>query len=157
MPGQHSEESPNDLVVLAVDPGRAKCGVAVVSSRGVLHREIVPAPDLSGRAAALLRRFAPACLVVGGGTGSGPILAALDACRGDVPLAAVDEAHTSELARARYLRENRPRGLRRLVPSFLRTPETPYDDYVAVILAERWLHSSEMQSGRKLPPGSLVL
>lgn len=138
-----SRKPETELVVLSVDPGRAKCGLAVVSSRSVLHREIVPTAGIAARIESLLRLYASDCVVVGGGTGSAPVLAALEAIRGGVPLDVVDESHTSELARARYLRENPPRGLRRLLPAFLRTPETPYDDYVAVILAERWLKTRQ--------------
>jgi RNase H-fold protein (predicted Holliday junction resolvase) len=127
------------ISVLAVDPGRSKCGVAIVTSGSVLLREIVDTVSLPDRAAALIHRFAPCSLVVGDGTGSAPVIQMLDSLRGDIPLVRVDESHTSELARVRYMAENPPRGLRRLLPSFLRTPEAPYDDYVAILLAERWL------------------
>lgn len=127
-------------VVLAVDPGRAKCGLAVMDSGGgVLCREVVATASLASRVQDLLQAISPSCLVVGDGTGSAPVIASLHAIRGGVPLHCVDESHTSEMARKRYLAENPPRGLRRLLPSFLRTPEEPYDDYVAIILAERWL------------------
>ena len=60
-----------------------------------------------------------------------------------LPLHLVDEKHTSERARARFVRENRPSGLfARLMPVALRTPDRPYDDYVAVILAEEWLNGA---------------
>jgi hypothetical protein len=58
-----------------------------------------------------------------------------------LPLDIVDEFQTSMLARARFCIENPARGWRKLLPCGLRTPEQPYDDYVAVILAERWLQS----------------
>lgn len=126
-------------LVLAIDPGRAKCGLALVSPESILLREIVPVAALPARVSELLAQFTPDSLVIGSGTGSGLVIAAIEAICGQTPVALVGEAHTSELARARYLVENRPRGFRRLLPSFLRTPEEPYDDYVAVILAERWL------------------
>jgi RNase H-fold protein (predicted Holliday junction resolvase) len=131
-------------VVLAVDPGRSKCGVAVLSSEGaVICRDIVETAALACRVRDLLASASPGCLVVGDGTGSAAVIAALHAIRGDTPLHPVDESHTSEMARKRYLAQNPPRGLRRLIPSFLRSPEEPYDDYVAIILAERWLASPD--------------
>ncbi len=54
------------------------------------------------------------------------------------PLVEVEERHTSEQARIRYLDATPVRGWRRLLPRALRVPETAYDDYVAIILAERW-------------------
>jgi RNase H-fold protein (predicted Holliday junction resolvase) len=155
MTDQPPATSPDDMVVLAVDPGRAKCGVAVVSPRGVLHREIVVVSDIVTRTGTLANLFSPRCIVVGNGTGSSPTISALNLISRAIPIVPVDEAHTSELARARYLRENPPRGLRRLLPSFLRTPETPYDDYVAVILAERWLEN-DSAAMKLLRPGGVL-
>jgi hypothetical protein len=53
----------------------------------------------------------------------------------------VDEHRSSEQGRRRYFRDNPPRGWRRLLPVGLQTPPRAYDDYVAVILAERYLAS----------------
>jgi RNase H-fold protein (predicted Holliday junction resolvase) len=126
--------------VIAVDPGRAKCGVAVLAGDGtILDRAIVLTETLHSYVVEQVRRFAPVAVIVGQGTGSAPVIAALRSRCGDVPVIPVDEAHTSELARARYLAEVPATGLRRLLPHFLRSPEQPYDDFVAVILAERWL------------------
>ncbi len=133
-----------ERAVLAIDPGSAKCGVAVVRQDGtVLFRAIVTADTLVEETRALLARFHPIALLVGAGTGSKPLLRALDAA--DLPLAAqrVDEAHTSEAARRRFVAENPAHGWQRLLPRSLRTPWCPYDDYVAVILAERFWHSAD--------------
>jgi hypothetical protein len=51
----------------------------------------------------------------------------------------VDEKGTSLLARERYLKENPPAGWRRLLPSGMQIPKEPYDDYAALLLAERYL------------------
>ena len=125
--------------VLAIDPGRAKCGVAVVASGGaVLIREITTPAELCTQVASLIERFGPEALVIGDGTGSAAACCSLDEAKLPIPVERVDERHTSELARARYLAETPARGLCRLVPRSLRAPDAPYDDYVAVILAERW-------------------
>lgn len=125
--------------VLAIDPGIAKCGVAVVRRDGaILLRSIVAASDVLQEVRELIGRYAPVTLVVGGGTGSKPLLRALEEAGLSIPVLRVDEAHTSEEARARYVRENPALGLQKLLPRSLRTPPFPYDDYVAVILAERY-------------------
>jgi RNase H-fold protein (predicted Holliday junction resolvase) len=127
--------------ILAIDPGRSKCGVAVVAASGeVLHRGIVAAEALAEEASRLFEAFAPRAVVMGDGTGSAAAAERLTAVVG-VPVERVDERHTSEAARARWLADHPARGLRRLLPAGLRTPDTPYDDYVAVILAERWWQS----------------
>ena len=133
------EKYAEEAVVLAVDPGSAKCGVAVVARSGrVLHRAIVSTAELPSQVQTLTAQYQPVELLVGRGTGSKPILSALQSSGLTVPLQSVDEAHTSEQARRRWVAETPPRGLEWLLPKSLRTPSVPYDDYVAVILAERF-------------------
>ena len=131
--------------VMAIDPGRAKCGVAVVEpGGGVLHREVVATADLERRVVVLLARYAPDVLVVGDRTGSGPIarrLGALSEVRALGGVVAVDERDSSLEARRRYFQAMPPRGLWRLVPAGLRVPPVPVDDWAAVVLAERFLSS----------------
>lgn len=134
--------------VVAVDPGSVKCGIAAVrrDAHGqtiTLHRAVVPQATLETAVLDLCGRFAPATLLLGDATQSRAIGERLKtALAGRVPLETVDEAHSSEQARVRYLRENAPQGRdlwQRLLPLSLRTPPCPIDDYVAVLLAERWL------------------
>jgi hypothetical protein len=80
-------------------------------------------------------------IVIGDGTGSKTLARAIRAAYTEQRLDVVDEFGTSLAARARYCRENPARGWKRFLPVGLRTPGEPYDDYVALILAERWLQS----------------
>ncbi len=125
------------MVVLAVDPGREKCGLAVVEPGRVLHREVVARARLLDRAGELVERLRVEVIVVGDATGAREIYQELLRLRKPVRL--VPETGTTLLARKRYFRENPPKGLLRLLPPGLRVPPEPYDDYVAVLLAERFL------------------
>lgn len=127
------------MVVLAVDPGRAKCGLAVVEPGRVLHREVVTRPHLGQRVAELSRRFPVAVVVVGDATGSQEVARELLGL--GRPVQVVPEAGTTQEARQRYFQEHPPRGLLRVLPPGLRVPPEPYDDYVAVLLAERYLNA----------------
>jgi len=125
--------------VLAIDPGSHKCGLAVVRRDGrVLHRGVVATETLVSEVETALTQWQPIALVVGAGTGSKPLLQRLEAAAFGLPILQMDESHTSEAARARFVAENPPHGWQRLLPRSLRTPDRPYDDYVAVILAERY-------------------
>ena len=136
-----------ERAVIAIDPGSAKCGVAVVQEDGTtLFRAIVTADSALEEVHALIRRFQPVALLVGGGTGSKPLLRALDEAGLPLPVRRVDEAHTSEAARVRFVAENAARGWQRLLPRSLRTPWCPYDDYVAVILAERYWQTPPVEN-----------
>ena len=155
-------------MVLAIDPGRQKCGIAVVQRDGTpLKREIVPVERLLPTVLELTAKYAPVAIVCGDGTGAKPILKLLrenikaavqeadqetdknDSLEPASPvltiltIVTIDESYSSEQARARFLRENRPPLLQRLLPPSLRTPWRPYDDYVAQILAERYWQSRE--------------
>ncbi len=128
--------------VLAVDPGREKCGIAVVRPDGaVLIQEIIPAAALEARARDLARTHRIGIIVVGDRTGADAALTALESALPDIQTAAVDEHRSSEEARKLYFREHPPRGWRRLIPLGLQTPPRPCDDYVAVILARRYLRA----------------
>jgi RNase H-fold protein (predicted Holliday junction resolvase) len=125
--------------IIAVDPGRAKCGIAVVAADGKIHyRAIVPIESLLSLLNNLAAHYHPHALVIGRGTGAATLQETFSVGTFPVPIFWVDERHTSEAARRRYLAENPPRGWRRLIPRSFRFPEQPYDDYVAIILAERW-------------------
>jgi RNase H-fold protein (predicted Holliday junction resolvase) len=126
--------------ILAVDPGRDKCGIAVVDPDGAaLAQEVIPAPALARRAVELTRKYDIGVIVVGDRTGADAALEALESALPDVETAAVDEHRSTEEARRLYFRENPRRGWRRLVPVALQTPPRPDDDYVAVVLARRYL------------------
>ncbi len=122
-------------VVLAIDPGRQKCGVAVCAPGRVLARAVVATGDLVALVRDWIDRHAVTEVVVGDRTGAAEVVRALAGVL-RVPHRLVDEAGTTLRARARYFDEHPPRGWRRLLPRSLQTPSEPYDDYVAVLLAE---------------------
>ena len=123
--------------VAGLDPGRSKCGL-VLSDPG--RRRIVEARVLPPQEAlACLQRWQAEGLtqvVLGNGTGHRDWRSRLEA---GLPLALVDEGHTTLAARARYWELEPPRGWRRLLPEGLRQPPRDWDDVVAQLLVERWL------------------
>lgn len=127
------------MVILSVDPGSRKCGLAVVSAeRGVLHRRIVPREEVAPVVRQAVQDFAPAEVLVGGSTGSRDVVQELRLALSQ-EVRVVDESHTTERARRRYYQDHPPRGLWRLVPLGLQVPPVPVDDYAAVVMAEDYL------------------
>ena len=127
--------------VLAVDPGREKCGVAVVDRKqGARLLQVIPTADLASTARELVSTYALDTVVIGDGTTSGAARAVLLTALGDHPvtIVPVDERCSTEEARRRYWRTHPPRGWRRLLPVSMLSPSEPVDDGVAVILAERY-------------------
>lgn len=128
--------------IIAIDPGRDKCGAAVLDYSGrVLMLEITDVKDLWDRLAFFKLKFPQTDrVVVGRGTGKERVLSCLGhSAVKDLPINLVDETNTTMAARARYFDAHPPRGLMRLVPRGLRVPPRPVDDFAAVIIAERFL------------------
>ena len=124
-------------LIIAIDPGRSKCGLACLRADGTVAGTAIIPPD---GVVAWVRRMAGAhrvSVVMGDGTGHRAIGDLLS--KAGIEWQAVDEKDTSRAARARYLADHPAQGLRRLIPRGLLTPGEPYDDYVALILAERSL------------------
>lgn len=126
-------------VVLAVDPGRVKCGIAVGGRGSILARAVVPAGRVAEVVASWAREFGVKRVLVGRGTGSLAVREALAGMAGLPPIEGVEEAGSTLEARRRYFRDHPPRGWRRLFPLSLQVPPEAYDDYVAELLIERAL------------------
>ena len=128
-------------MIAAVDPGREKCGVAVVAMDGIIVRRlVVPTQDLQEEIASILAGGRIQVLLCGDGTGSAAQAAMLQelAAQHKVQFFVVDEKHTTEQARKLYWQQQPPQGWRRLLPTTMQTPPVPVDDYVAVLLAWKY-------------------
>lgn len=131
--------------ILAIDPGNAKCGIAVVTTEDgkprMVKGEIVETAQLADALLRLKEEHQFDLVVVGNGTTS---RAAQEVVRAALPgrtMLIVDEKDTSIRARERYWEYHPRRGWRKLLPSSLQVPPEPVDHYVALILAERALHA----------------
>ncbi|MBX3118483.1 MAG: hypothetical protein KF784_05420 [Fimbriimonadaceae bacterium] len=130
--------------IAAVDPGSAKCGVALVrreadGSITLVERAIVPPDQLADKLAELHESEPFSMVVVGSGTRSRPLVHELRERMPSMGILVVDEKDTTLQARERYWQHHKRKGWRRLLPSTLQSPPDPVDDFVAVILAERVL------------------
>ena len=115
--------------VLAIDPGREKCGIAVLAADGrVLMQEVAATAELDAVVGPLIRAYEPT-VIMGNGTTSAAAKERVETLGCAVTL--VDEYRTTDVAKAAYWEAHPPRGM--LVPP------VPVDDFVAVILAERFL------------------
>ncbi|HEY8391281.1 MAG: pre-16S rRNA-processing nuclease YqgF [Firmicutes bacterium] len=128
-------------MILAIDPGKCKFGYAVLTNeKKVLRQGTADVRDLSSIVTRMVARFDVKTVVIGDRTGGNQFYAALKPVllAPGLSLALVEEDGSSREGRERFLKANR-KGWRRLVPLGLQTPWRAYDDYVAVILGERYL------------------
>lgn len=128
--------------ILAVDPGREKCGLAVLDRDvGVLWHAVTPTGGLLEKAAAILAEYSCRTLVLGNQTFSAEVrrsLAPLLTTGQADKILSVDERGSTEAARSRYWLLYPPTGWRRFLPAGLRVPPCPIDDVAAIILGERY-------------------
>ncbi len=133
-----AQVKPDFTTLIAIDPGRNKCGVAAVKKSGeLLHKEVCETTRVVSVVLELINQY-HSPLVIGDGTYCKEIEKQLrDA--GLENISVLNEKNLTERARAFYFKENPPKGLRKIIPLTLQTPPVPYDDYAAWLLALDYL------------------
>lgn len=127
-------------VILGFDPGRQKCGLAVMGvDRRVYYHEVISAEAAIATIQSLRDRFPVSLLVMGDQTSSKDWKQKLATELSELRVITVDERNSSLEARDRYWKLYPPKGLNRLIPEGMRTPPRPIDDIVAILLIERYL------------------
>ncbi len=133
-------------LLLAVDPGREKTGVALAKLEGTqatpLFLRVLPTAslqeDLAKLAASVEEMKELTTLVLGDGTNHKTVAAVLTALWPALPLHMVEEGHSTEEARQLYFEMRPPEGWRKLLPRGLLVPKEPLDAHAALVLARRF-------------------
>jgi RNase H-fold protein (predicted Holliday junction resolvase) len=139
-----------ESMVVAVDPGREKCGYALVCSvdtepwSSTLESGIVPTPEIAQTVARLVAANPSVTNVaIGNGTNSAAVVNVVTESCPNIVIVTIDERGTSEAARSILATRGPSTGLRRLLPKGLRAPDRPYDDVVAELIAQKFLASKQ--------------
>ena len=123
---------------MGIDPGRDKCGVAVLTATGeIKFQRVVPTEELATVIKNLAAEFEIESVILGDGTTHKA--AAQKVSEAGLKFQLVDEKHTTEEARREYWKKNPPRGWRKLLPTSMQVPPEPVDAIVAEILVKRHL------------------
>ena len=126
------------MEIIGVDPGRDKCGVAVLNSTGeILFEKVIATEELSATIQKLSAQFDLKTAILGNGTTSKSAEKILEKF---LPVKVVDEKHTTEEARKLYWEKNPPSGWRKFLPTSMQVPPEPVDGIVAEILVKRYLN-----------------
>lgn len=129
--------------VLAVDPGRDKTGLAILTDTAQLvMMDIVPTDSVKCELQSLLAIYPLIdVLVCGNGTNHQAVGTVVKhvAKEQKKVFTFANEKHTTEEARRRYFEVHPPTGWRKLVPKGMLYPPVPVDDITAWIIGERWL------------------
>ncbi len=146
------------MYIAAIDPGRDKCGFAVLrQDTQIAEQRVIATKLLEQEVCSAVSKYELDVLILGNGTTS---RSAQQRLRSSVPalqVLVVDEYRTTELAKKEYWKVHPPMGWRRFLPTSMQVPPVPVDDFVAVLLAKRYLFSQQPEKGTsKIPKGDSV-
>lgn len=138
-------------MILSIDPGSEKTGIALVEEDGRLYRKaVIPTGLLEDTAAQWAKDGAVRQVAMGNGTHHKALRKRVEKRLDEeglgISVCLVDEKYTTEMGKARYLEAHPAKGLARLLPKGMRTVSEPVDDYVAWIIGEIFLGTVEAQS-----------
>ncbi|MCU0544624.1 MAG: pre-16S rRNA-processing nuclease YqgF [Oscillatoriaceae cyanobacterium Prado104] len=125
-------------MILGFDPGKDKCGIAVMSrDKNVSYHEVVKSDEAISTIQSLCKQFPVQLLVMGDQTTSKSWKQKLTQSLSPfIKIVQIDERYSSLEARTRYWQMYPPEGLSRLIPQGMRIPPRPVDDIVAIVLIE---------------------
>ena len=131
------------MLYLGFDPGKDKCGVAVVDRAGIaLYHEVLLASTLLEQLPTLCAKWQVVQVVMGDRTTAKQWQKKLTQTLPETPITLVDEHYSTLAARDLYWEMYPAQGFQRLIPQGMRLPPRPIDDLVAIILVRRYLQLS---------------
>ncbi len=131
------------MIYLGFDPGKDKCGLAVVDRTGVAsHHEVYPSNTLLEQLPDFCNQWQVSQLIVGDRTTAKQWQKKLAQALPAIPIVLVDEHYSTLAARDLYWEMYPAQGFQRLIPQGMRLPPRPIDDLVAIILVRRYLQLS---------------
>ena len=129
--------------ILGFDPGKDKCGVAIVDGdRVLLYYQVLLTAAVISQISDLSQQYNVNRIVMGDQTTAKQWKQQLSSAFPDLPISLVDERYSSLEARDRYWQMYPPNFITKLIPQGMRQPPRPIDDLVAIILIERYLKIS---------------
>jgi RNase H-fold protein (predicted Holliday junction resolvase) len=128
------------MMYLGFDPGKDKCGVAIVDDQGQPHyHEVIPTAAVVEQMKILAAQWPVAQLVIGDRTTSKQWQAKLQTELPQLTIAPVNEHNSTLEARELYWEMYPAQGLQKIIPLGMRLPPRPIDDLVAILLVRRYL------------------
>jgi RNase H-fold protein (predicted Holliday junction resolvase) len=137
-------------LIVGFDPGRDKCGLAVVGGdRSICFHEVVSAAETIAVLNTLQQQYKPEQLVMGNQTTAAQWRLKLEQhLATPLLITMINERYSTLEARDRYWVMYPPKGLMRLIPQGMRDVPRPIDDIVAIILVERYLDLNPLPQTR---------
>jgi RNase H-fold protein (predicted Holliday junction resolvase) len=126
--------------ILGFDPGKDKCGVAVMDGdRTLLYHQVLLTTEVITKISNLCQQYNVSRIVMGDQTTARQWQQQLTTAFPALPIDLIDERYSSLEARDRYWQMYPANFITKLIPQGMRQPPRPIDDIVAIILIERYL------------------
>ena len=130
----------SEKMILGVDPGRSKTGLALVTGTGeVVKTQVALMTEFAEELQVFLADVAIDTIVLGNGTTSQAMTDTLKKLLPGLAINVVEESYSTEEARKLYWELHPPRGLKRLLPLGLQVPPENLDGLAAVVLVRRFI------------------
>jgi RNase H-fold protein (predicted Holliday junction resolvase) len=134
---------PEEEIIIAIDPGTKKCGYAVVDSNlSVLQRKVAVTEKITESVRESFRVYKAEKIILGNGTNYKQIEKKLRENFPQLKIILIEEDFSTLEARKKYFEAHPPRGIFKIIPLSLRVPPCHYDDFVAVLLAEKYFRNN---------------
>lgn len=126
-------------IVLAIDPGKRKCGIAIVDNKlQLIEGEVVENKELIYKIGIHLEKHSISNILIGSGTNSGEIKKRIKENFFGIRIIEIPEKNSTMQARKRYFDYYPPAGFLKIFPKSFLVPPCPYDDFAALVIAERF-------------------
>jgi RNase H-fold protein (predicted Holliday junction resolvase) len=128
-------------VILGIDPGREKTGLAVIDGQKILWHVIIRSTELIDELRIITKTYSLTKIALGDSTSSQDARTRIEEAEflKSIPLQIVVEKNSTLEARSLYFEANPPTGLKKLIPLSLQTPPVNIDDFAAAVIARRAL------------------
>ena len=125
--------------ILAIDPGRDKCGLAVLDLSGeITEKKISPVGGMKESVREIVEKYQPSRIALGDGTGS-EVIREIVVAVSDAEIVLIKEKDTTLQARELAWRDCPVCGLWKIMPKLFWPTPTDIDAWAAVVIGRRAL------------------
>ena len=131
----------NSQILVGIDPGKDKTGLAIVEKSGsLIEKKIIKSDNLKSYLEGFIHKYKIKKIIMGDGTHSKNLIPLIRDLNLESLLFLIDETGTTRDAERLYFKENPPGGIKKLLSLFLSwKPSRPVDDYAAFLLVRKYL------------------
>ncbi|MCK9474987.1 MAG: pre-16S rRNA-processing nuclease YqgF [Candidatus Muirbacterium halophilum] len=126
------------MIYIFIDPGSKKFGWAIYKNDVLLEHCFYKKEDFKDFIISYMEKYKEIQIIIGDGTSHKYYCNIIKTDFSDIKIDLINEKYSTEQARKLYFKHNPPKGWKKFIPKSCLVPNEEYDDYTAMILAERY-------------------